>query len=121
MIERAEGADRDPYHLAHLEIVISLVAIHTSQTNAVHVLYDLAARPEYIAELRDEIRSVVEAKGGSWDKTSYTQLRKMDSFMKESQRFSPPSVLSYHRFMMSAHDMKDGTHLPKGSHVAMPV
>ncbi|KAF3010115.1 hypothetical protein E8E14_000951 [Neopestalotiopsis sp. 37M] len=121
MIQCAQGEEQDARHLAHLEIVISLAAIHTSQMNAVHVLYDLAARPHHIAELRDEIRAVVAAKQGRWDKTSYAQLRKLDSFMKESQRFNPPSVLSYHRVMTQAYRMDDGTYLPRGTHIAMPV
>ena len=120
MIQCAEGPDSDARHLAHLEIVISLAAIHTSQMNSVHVLYDLAARPEYIEQLREEIRTVAAADGG-WNKSSYTRLRKMDSFMKESQRFNPPSVLSLHRVMTQAHTMSDGTYLPKGAHISMPV
>ena len=120
MIECANGPEQDPQHLAHLEIVISLAAIHTSQMNTVHVLYDLAARPEYIEELRSEIRTVAAAEGG-WNKTSYTKLRKLDSFMKESQRFNPPSVLSYHRVMTQSYTMADGTKLSKGAHISMPV
>lgn len=73
MIECAEGAERDPKYLAHLEVVISLASIHTSQINAVHVLYDLATYPEYISELREEIKSVISADGG-WKKTSYSKL-----------------------------------------------
>ncbi|KAI0813492.1 hypothetical protein GGR55DRAFT_634726 [Xylaria sp. FL0064] len=45
----------------------------------------------------------------------------MDGFMKESQRFNPLSVLSFHCVMVSTYDMKDGTHLPRGAHIAMPV
>jgi ent-kaurene oxidase len=118
MMECAEGFERDPDHLAHLEIVISLASIHTSQMNAVHVLYDLAAHPEFVEPLRDEIRTV--AKEG-WDKSAYTKLRKLDSFMKESQRFNPPSLLSYHRIMTQSHTLSDGTKLPKGAHIAMAV
>ena len=64
MMECAEGSETDPHHLAHLEIVISLAAIHTSQMNAVHVLYDMAAHPEYIGDIRDEIREVAREDGG---------------------------------------------------------
>ena len=46
MMECADEYESDPEHLAHLEIVISLAAIHTSQTNTVHVLYDLCAHAE---------------------------------------------------------------------------
>jgi cytochrome P450 len=120
MIECAEGPERDPNYLAHLEVVISLASIHTTQMNAVHVLYDLATRPEYMAELRDEIESVALAEGG-WKKTSYSKLLKLDSFLRESQRISPPSVLSLHRVMQSSHTLRDGTKLPAGSHICMPT
>lgn len=120
MMECAEGSETDPLHLAHLEIVISLAAIHTSQMNAVHVLYDLAAHPEYIDEIREEIRHAACDEGG-WQKTSYAKLRKLDSFMKESQRFNPPSMLSYHRVIQQNHVLSDGTFLPNGSHICMPV
>ncbi|KAL8861936.1 MAG: hypothetical protein Q9178_001806 [Gyalolechia marmorata] len=119
MIECADSSESDPNHLAHLEIVISLAAIHTSQMNAVHVLYDLCAHPDCLEEIRQEIREVVC--GNDWQKTSYAQLRKLDSFMKESQRFNPPSMLSYHRVMQWPHVLSDGTVLPKGAHICMPV
>ena len=120
MMECADDSESDPDHLAHLEIVISLAAIHTSQMNAVHVLYDLAARPQYFAKIREEIRRVAHEEGG-WQKTSYAKLRMLDSFMKESQRFNPPSMLSYHRVMLEKHTLSDGTELPQGSHICMPV
>jgi hypothetical protein len=67
---------------------------------ATHVIFDLAARPEYIQPLRDEIQQVIDEDGQDTDgdgfvklkKMSMTKLRKMDSFVKESQRLSPPSV-----------------------------
>ncbi|TVY14663.1 Ent-kaurene oxidase P450 [Lachnellula arida] len=118
MIECAEGSERDPAHLAHLEVVISLASIHTSQMNAVHVLYDLATYPEHILELRGEIEAVASEEAG-WKKTSYSKLSKLDSFLRESQRVSPPSVLSLHRVMVGSHTLHDGTKLPAGSHICM--
>lgn len=66
-------------------------------------IFDLAARPEYIQPLRDEIQQVIDQDGQDFDgegflklkKTSMTKLRKMDSFLKESQRLSPPGVGMY--------------------------
>ena len=64
-----------------------------------NALYELAAHPEYATPLREEIEAVTE-KGG-WTKASVMQLRKLDSFIKESIRIhslthclslpSPPS------------------------------
>ena len=118
MAESAEGSEKDPRQLAHLEVVLALASIHTSQMNAVHVLHDAAAHPEYFEELRNEIREVYQEDGG-WEKSSYSKLHKLDSFLRESQRFSPPSILSYHRIMMEKHVLSDGTVLPKGAHICM--
>ena len=121
MMQCAKGAERDPSYISRLTLAISLAAVHTSQAATVHVLYDLAERPEYVDELRNEIRNVASENGGSWNKGPYAQLRKMDSFMRESQRFNPPSELSYQRMMTQGYRMHDGTYLPKGTHIAMPV
>lgn len=65
-----------------------------------HALYDLACRPEYVEPLREEINEVLQEDGydvngdGSLKlkKTSMSKLRKLDSFIKESQRLSPPGL-----------------------------
>lgn len=57
-------------------------------------IYDLAAHPEYIQPLRDEIEQVVneDVDGAGFKKlkkSSMPKLWKLDSFLKESQRFTP--------------------------------
>ncbi|KAF2641486.1 cytochrome P450 monooxygenase-like protein [Massarina eburnea CBS 473.64] len=123
MIQLGNNIETKPHDLAHLEVVMSLASIHTSQMNAVHVLYDLAALPGYIENLREEIVQVIKEDGpwSKWDKNSFYKLKKLDSFMRESQRFNPPSLLSYHRVILQDIVLKDGTLLPRGSHIAMPV
>jgi hypothetical protein len=54
-------------------------------------MYDLAAYPEYIQPLRDEICAVA-GEDGVLKKTSLLKLKKMDSVMKESQRMHPLSL-----------------------------
>ena len=51
-----------------------------------HVIYDLAARPECIQPLRDEIEPIIAAEG--WTKAAMAKMWKLDSFMKESQRMN---------------------------------
>ena len=57
-----------------------------------HVIYDLVSRPEYFEPLREELKIVLEQDGGVYVKTSMTKLRKLDSFIKESQRMNPPDL-----------------------------
>jgi hypothetical protein len=64
------------------------------------VLFDLASKPRYIPILRKEIEEIVSQDGQEFDesgrtklkKTSFTKLKKFDSFLKESQRLSPPQI-----------------------------
>jgi cytochrome P450 len=63
MIEIGKENEKKPSDLAHLEVIMSLASIHTSQMNAVHVLYDLSTYPGYIEDLREEIRQVIKEDG----------------------------------------------------------
>ena len=49
-------------------------------------LYDLAAHPEYVKEMREEAEAMIGANG--WTKPAMQGMRKIDSFLKESQRLN---------------------------------
>ena len=91
LIEQAKGADREPLNLASMILSLSLATNHTTTMALTEAVYDLCMYPEYIPELRDEVQSILEQDGG-WQKQTLTKMRKVDSFMKESQRMSPPSL-----------------------------
>ena len=86
----AYGEDKSPAFMAYTALAISFAAIRTSSSVPVHLLYDLSARSEYIQPLRDEIESVM-AEEGSFTKAAFNKLVKLDSIMKESQRYNPLS------------------------------
>jgi hypothetical protein len=54
------------------------------------VLFDLCVHPEYIEPLREEALQVLR-KGG-YTKQALYEMKQMDSFMRESQRLSPPTL-----------------------------
>lgn len=45
----------------------------------------LATNPRYIQSLREEVESIIGEEG--WTKGSLTKMRRVDSFLKEAQRF----------------------------------
>jgi hypothetical protein len=47
-------------------------------------LYNLAANPQYAQPLREEVEAIVEKEG--WSRASLSEMRKVDSFLKESIR-----------------------------------
>lgn len=57
-------------------------------------LYNLAAYPEYVEPLRQEIEELVASQG--WDKTTVTKLHKLDSFLKETMRLHPFGQSNFH-------------------------
>lgn len=89
-----EVAAGRPLDVTTAQIGLTLVTIHTTSNLLTNVIYDLAANPEYIPFLREEIQSVLEA-DGTFHKTSLTKLKLLDSVVKESQRLNPPGLSAY--------------------------
>jgi hypothetical protein len=58
-----------------------------------NAILGLAANPQYILELRKEIEDVTKEEGkGQLVKTSMPKLKKLDSFVRESQRYNDLST-----------------------------
>jgi hypothetical protein len=51
-----------------------------------HSLYDLVTHPEYVDDMRKEAEAIIEEDG--WTKAAMQRMRKIDSFLKESQRLN---------------------------------
>ena len=49
-------------------------------------------RPELIADLRQEIKSVLSESGGVMTTHALYEMKLLDSFMKESQRMNPANL-----------------------------
>lgn len=67
---------------------LSLVAaaINTTSYLITNTIFDLAVRPEYIEMLREEAIQVLDESNGHWTADALSKLKKMDSFVKETQR-----------------------------------
>ncbi|KAI0163957.1 cytochrome P450 [Xylariaceae sp. FL1272] len=118
MFERAKKlGDKsfDRKELANLQMLTATAAIHTTRLAIIHALYDLAARQEYIKPLREEIFEVTKDGEGVLKKQHLTGMKKLDSFMKESQRHSPPSIATYQRKAMIPIKLSNGFNIPTGT------
>ena len=82
--------------LARDQLLATFASIYNLSNALSYIVFDLAANPDCIEELRQEITSVVGPKGVI-DKVALPKLRKLDSFAKESQRLNPPSLGMDHR------------------------
>lgn len=129
---RANDTDRDdfaewmkkrsPPHIsknlplqAEIQCQLAVAAIHTTSMSLTHVLYDLLEHPEYIPILRAECEEVLARNGGQYGRSTMDQLHKVDSFVKESQRFNPAGFTTFKRMVMEDLTLSDGKFLPKGT------
>ncbi|KAF8125967.1 cytochrome P450 [Boletus edulis] len=103
-----EGSDDSQRHvnniIASRVLAINFAAIHTSSNSFTQVLYNLAANPQYVQDLRDEVEPIIKEEG--WSKVSVAKMYKIDSFMKETNAMKDVTFL-------------DGTVIPKGVFVAV--
>ncbi|KAL8713324.1 MAG: hypothetical protein Q9220_002523 [cf. Caloplaca sp. 1 TL-2023] len=112
--------EQDPVNVARRQIFLGLGSIHTTASAANHAVHDLCAHPELIDPLREELEEVIKSEGGL-TKIALTKLWKLDSFLSESQRVNPPFLTSFHRLALEPITLSDGTHLPKGTFIALPA
>lgn len=121
--------DRSVRRIADDQMALTFAAIFTTTAAASQVIFDLVSRPEYIKPLRDEIQQVIEedgydnigGKSHKLKKQSIPKLKKLDSFMKESQRFSPPTVAGMGRITTADLKLSTGHTIPKGVHITFPA
>ncbi|KAF7714794.1 Cytochrome P450 monooxygenase [Penicillium ucsense] len=101
-----------------MQIGLSLAAIHTTSYTVTNVMYDLAAYPEYLGPLREEIKEVL-AEDGILQKKSLSKLKLLDSVIKESQRLNPVGIISMNRYACGAIELSNGTKIPNGATIAV--
>jgi ent-kaurene oxidase len=86
-----------------------------------NIIYDLCAYQEYIEPLREEWQTALKAENNIVSKGLTRGLRKMESFIKESQRMYPAQMIGMNRYVDSDLRLSDGTLLPEGSFISVPV
>lgn len=85
--ENIAAKTKASYEPAAMQLFLSIVAIHTTSDLMTQIMTDLAAHPDVIDDLRREIKDVLS--DGGWKKTTLTNMKLLDSVIKESQRLKP--------------------------------
>lgn len=108
----SQASDRD---LASRILAINFAAVRTPSMIMTQVLFHLIANPEYIQPMRHEVESVINAEG--WTRTSVDKMHKLDSFVKETLRFSDIRFLSMMRKTRKQFAFSDSSVIPEGTMV----
>ncbi|KAH8749751.1 cytochrome P450 [Diaporthe sp. PMI_573] len=115
--ENAAAKSKADYEPAAMQLFLSIVAIHTTSDLMTQVVTDLAGHPEVIEDLRKEIKEVLS--DGGWKKTTLTNMKLLDSVIKESQRLKPIQLATMQRKARADVELSNGTVIPKGSYLAV--
>ncbi|KAL6901271.1 cytochrome P450 [Trichoderma evansii] len=105
-------------------LVIAFAALHAATVTVTNIVFDLAARPEYVEPLREEYRLAKQKYEKGWlEKQALlvSSLSKLDSFIKESQRLNPVTLTSFSRVVRKPVTLSSGLHLPKDTHILVPA
>lgn len=113
LIDEAVGDERTVPDLVLRILTVNFAAIHTSSMTFTQALYALAAHPESLAPMREEVERVIKEEG--WTKAAMQKMRKVDSFMKECQRYFGLGSVALTRKAMKDFTFSDGTFIPAGS------
>lgn len=80
-----DGKGHSLDYQVNAQIGTGRAALFTTAVTVFHILYDLCVRPEYITILREEAQEVGEV---PMTRPNVAKLAKLDSFIREAQRFN---------------------------------
>lgn len=83
--ETPNGKGRTLDYQVNAQIGTGRAALFTTAATVYHLLYDLCVHPEYLPLLREEALELGEV---SMTRANVAKLAKLDSFIREAQRFN---------------------------------
>ncbi|KAI6152483.1 cytochrome P450 [Pisolithus tinctorius] len=100
-------------------LTINFASIHSTSNTFTQALYNLAAYPQYVGPLREEVDTIIREHG--WTKEAIAMMCKVDSFLAETQRLENVLSASVQRKAMKDLTLSDGTFIPKGTYLSVPT
>jgi len=113
MLDLAEGEERTVKLLTARLMTVVIVSLHTTSHSFAHALFYLAANPQYVQPLREEVEAVVAQDG--WSKAALRKMYLVDSFLAENQRLKGNTSETLTRKALKDFTFSDGTYIPKGT------
>ncbi|VDB94068.1 unnamed protein product [Peniophora sp. CBMAI 1063] len=110
---------REVPFLTNRILIVNFAAIHSSRVTFLRVLYKLAANPEWVSLMREEVERVLVEEG--WSKSALAQMRRLDSLIRETQRMETPDLTSMNRWVCKPFTFSNGVRIPAGCLLACPA
>ncbi|KIM65199.1 hypothetical protein SCLCIDRAFT_530799 [Scleroderma citrinum Foug A] len=114
-----EGRERTVPLLTARILFFLFGGMASSAAAVAKVLCFLAANPQCVQPLREEVERAIDEHG--WTREGIAQMRRVDSFIKETLRFEGTTAYGVQRKATKDVTLSDGTFLPRGTNVAFAV
>jgi len=111
----SNGEKEDYEFQAISQLRIRAASIDTTSQAVANTISNLAAYPAYFPILREEIEIVLAQNNGEWNLERMGRGKKMDCFMKESQRHGGATPIAFQRKALKLITLSDGTYIPAGT------
>ncbi|OCH91784.1 cytochrome P450 monooxygenase [Obba rivulosa] len=116
LMEEARGRPEPLEAVIKRILALNFAAMNTSSNSVTHALYHLAENPEIASMLREDAIPLIKEHG--WTKAAFSQMWKLDSFLKESQRFNGLNGMGLVRVALDDLTLSDGTRVPRDTIIA---
>ncbi|KAI0864825.1 putative cytochrome P450, partial [Xylaria cubensis] len=121
LVEVSEPCQSTPEMIAHRLTGVSFGATHTTTNHVTNCILELAAGfDQWAMPLREEIESVLGPNPEAITNADLSKMWKLDSFMKEAQRFHPLTKLSVNRKVLKLLQLSTGELIDKNTHICFP-
>ncbi|KAI5928464.1 cytochrome P450 [Camillea tinctor] len=118
---RLDSAEKSMARIADQQLFLTLTSMHTTSGTLTSALFDMLSHPEYHDELTEEMKQAIAEGDGPWTLQQVSKMRKLDSFMKESQRVHPIGFITAQRIAVKPYTFKDGLYIPAGTVIQFPA
>nr|ULA45396.1 cytochrome P450 monooxygenase NecE [Nectria sp. HLS206] len=112
VLDGTKGKGRSLDYQINAQIGTGRASLFTTGVTISHLMYDLTTHPEFIEPLREEVLSLGNVK---MNRANVAKLEKMDSFIRECQRWNKFLLVGTIRKVLKPLELSDGTVLPKGA------
>lgn len=106
--------------LAEIQLFLIFAAIHTTTMTTINAFYTLAAMPEIVPEIRDEIRALL-MEHDNFSTPALQKMEKLDSFLREVMRVYPLSLSTFQRKVYKPITLSNGQFIPAGVIIEIPA
>lgn len=118
-MDEAKGEEQSVDRLALRILFINFGAVHTTSMAFTSAIYRLAEHPDYLQILRQEVNAIISGVG--WSKAALDEMKKLDSFIKETLRLEAPGIWAMQRYSLKPFVFSNGQSVPAGTMIACPV